>query len=108
MLLKELIRIADKRGRIESGIERMSKQIHLGMQTIRSGLKRLQREGHVDYTTTGDADDAVSIQLSDTIVDGADAPAHDPRRVPKTTFTEFVNSVIERHASREDSDAPEQ
>lgn len=50
----------------------------------------------------------VSIQLGDSIVNAADAPAHDPRRVPKTTFTVFVNSVIERHARPKDSNAPRQ
>ncbi len=48
----------------------------------------------------------MSIQLSETIVDGAEGPAHDPRRVLKTTFTEFVNSVIESHARPEDSSSP--
>ena len=107
-LLKELIKIADERGRIESSVERISKEIFLGIHTIRSGLKRLQREGYVNCTASDDADERVSIQLSDSIVDSAKGPAHDPRRVPKTTFTEFVNSVIESHARPEDSNAPRQ
>ena len=50
----------------------------------------------------------MSIQLSGSIAGGGEGPAHDLGRAPKTTFTEFVDSVIEDHARPEESAAPRQ